>query len=276
MTPPLQTTVPVEFIHFAEELADASRALIRSRFRQRIEIVTKDDNSPVTAADLEVERMLRERINTRFPGHGIVGEEYPATLRDAECVWVLDPIDGTRAFIAGRPVFGTLITLTIGRVPVLGVIDIPIMRERWVGAAGHPTLLNGAVATARRCPSTREAILLACSPEYLDGDAAEPFARLAGAVRFAVYDTGTQGYGLIASGHADIMTAARYYSIVDYLAAVPVIEGAGGLIRDWQGNPLTIDSRDRFVAVGDPSMLSPVLDILGNSQMRGQTHDKAV
>lgn len=273
---PEPSPIPAEFIRFAEGLADASRELIRARFRRATEIVTKADDTPVTATDLEVERMLRERITRRFPGHGIIGEEYPATAREAECVWVLDPIDGTRAFIAGRPVFGTLITLTIGKVPVLGVVDIPIMQERWVGATGHPTRLNGEVARTRSCPTTREAILLACSPEYLDGDAAKPFARLASSVRFAVYDTGTQGYGLIASGHADIMTAARYYSIVDYLAAVPVIEGAGGLIRDWQGRPLTIDSKDRFVAVGDPGLLSPVLEILGHREAKGQTHDAAV
>lgn len=270
MTATLQTT-PTEFITFAEELADASRALIRSRFRQGTNIVTKADNSPVTATDLEVEEMLRARINDRFPNHGVVGEEFPATAREAECVWVLDPIDGTRAFIAGRPVFGTLITLTIGKVPVLGIVDIPIMQERWVGATGHETRLNGEVARTRRCESPADAILLACSPEYLDGDAAEPFARLANSVRFAVYDTGTQGYGLIASGHGDIMIAARYYSIVDYLAAVPVIEGAGGLIRDWSGAPLTLDSKDRFVAVGDPEMLPQVLDILSSTE-KGQPH----
>lgn len=264
-------TVKMEFINFAEELADASRALIRSRFRQGTDIVTKEDNSPVTATDLEVEKMLRARINDRFPSHGIIGEEFPATDSEAECVWVLDPIDGTRAFIAGRPVFGTLITLAIGRVPVLGIVDIPIMQERWVGATGHETRLNGEVVHTRPCKTPADAILLACSPEYLDGDAAEPFARLAKSVRFAVYDTGTQGYGLIASGHGDIMIAARYYSIVDYLAAVPVIEGAGGAIRDWSGAPLTLDSKDRFVAVGDPELLPQVLDILSSTE-KGHIH----
>lgn len=263
MTSPL----PVEFITFAETMADAARAVIRSRFRSPPEIEMKPDNSPVTSTDLEVERLIRGMISDRYPDHGIIGEEYPATARDAECVWVIDPIDGTRAFIAGRPVFGCLITLTIGGVPVLGVVDIPIMQERWVGATGHETRLNGKVARTRPCNDLSQAILLACSPEYLDGDAAEPFARLARASRFAVYDTGTQGYGLIASGHADIMIAARYYSIVDYLAAVPVIEGAGGAIRDWTGAPLTLESKDRFVAVGDPSFLPTVLDVLGHPQM---------
>jgi len=268
MTAPLST----EFITFAEGMADAARALIRARFRAPPDIEMKPDNSPVTPTDLEVERLIRGMISDRYPSHGIVGEEYPATARDAECVWVIDPIDGTRAFIAGRPVFGSLITLTIGGTPVLGVVDIPIMQERWVGAAGHPTRLNGTETRTRRCPGLSQAILLACSPEYLDGDAAEPFARLARSVRFATYDTGTQGYGLIASGHGDIMIAARYYSIVDYLAAVPVIEGAGGMIRDWSGAPLTLDSKDRFVAVGDPALLPVVLDTLAHPQTGEPAH----
>lgn len=268
---PFASPLPVEFITFAEQVADAARALIRSRFRAPPDIEMKPDNSPVTPTDLEVERLIRTMITDRYPDHGIIGEEYPATARGAEYVWVIDPIDGTRAFIAGRPVFGCLITLTQGGIPVLGVVDIPIMAERWVGARGHETRLNGQVAHTRRCSDLSGAILLACSPEYLDGDAAEPFARLAKASRFAVYDTGTQGYGLIASGHADIMTAARYYSIVDYLAAVPVIEGAGGAIRDWTGAPLTIDSKDRFIAVGDPSLLPRVLDLLGERQAKGLT-----
>lgn len=259
------TSLPSELITFAERVADAARALICSQFREPPDLKMKPDNSPVTSTDFEVERLIRGMISDRYPDHGIIGEEYPATAPSAECVWVIDPIDGTRAFVAGRPVFGCLIALTIGQIPVLGVVDIPIMQERWVGAAGHETRLNGRVARTRVCEELSRAILLACSPEYLDGDAAEPFARLARASRFTVYDTGSQGYGLIASGHGDIMVAARYYSIIDYLAAVPVIEGAGGAIRDWTGAPLTLASKDRFIAVGDPSLMPPILDVLGRS-----------
>ena len=265
-------TTPDEFIRFASELADASRSLIRSRFRQALDIEMKPDDTPVTETDLEVESVLRERIADRYPHHGVIGEEHPPCVASSECVWVIDPIDGTRSFISGRPVFGTLIALTIDGTPVLGVVDIPIMGERWIGAKGHETVFNGAAAHTRSCSGTANAILLATSPEYLDGDAARPFSNVANASRFTIYDAGTQAYGLIASGYADIMIAARY-GIVDYLAAVPVIEGAGGVMRDWNGDLLTLHSGDRFVAVGDASLLP---DTLKHLEMKGLSHAECV
>ncbi|MBS3652527.1 histidinol phosphate phosphatase [Pseudaminobacter sp. 19-2017] len=271
MTVSSATATPAEFIRFAQELADASRALIRSRFRRNADVEMKPDNTPVTATDLEVEALIRSMIADRYPTHGVIGEEHPASAAAAECVWVVDPIDGTRSFIAGRPVFGTLIALAVDAVPVLGLVDIPITEERWVGAKGHATLLNGEVARTRACPAAAQAILLATSPEYLDGDAAQPFANVAAASRFTIYDAGTQGYGLVASGHADIMIAARY-GIVDYLAAVPVIEGAGGIMRDWNGAPLTLHSGDRFVAVGDAALLPGTLELLGRAETKGWAH----
>lgn len=267
----VSSATPKEFMRFAEELADASRALIRSRFRRNLDVVMKPDNTPVTSTDLEVESLIRGMIADRYPSHGVIGEEHPASAATAEFVWVIDPIDGTRSFIAGRPVFGTLIALTQGTLPVLGVVDIPITQERWLGAKGHPTRLNGEVARTRACRDPSHAILLATSPEYLDGDAAEPFAKVAASSRFTIYDAGTQGYGLVASGHADIMIAARY-GIVDYLAAVPVIEGAGGVICDWSGAPLTLHSGDRFVALGDTSMLPGTLDLLGTIEAKGRAN----
>ena len=262
---------PAEFLRFAAELTDASRALIRSRFRAEGNVEMKPDDTPVTPTDLEVESLLRGMIAERYPQHGIIGEEHP-TKGDAEShVWVIDPIDGTRSFIAGRPVFGTLIALTVDGVPVMGVVDIPVMGERWLGAKGHATTLNGVAARTRACASVSDAILLATSPEYLGGDAAAPFQAVAEAAKFTIYDAGTQGYGLVASGHADIMIAASY-GIVDYLAAVPVIEGAGGVVRDWNGKPLTVASGDRFVMLGNPERLSDTLDLLNSGRIQGDRH----
>lgn len=271
----VSSVTPAEFIRFAEELADASRALIRSRFRNNVAVEMKPDDTPVTPVDLEVETLIREMIADRYPSHGVIGEEHPASAASSECVWVIDPIDGTRAFIAGRPVFGTMIALTMDEKPVLGVVDIPITKERWVGASGHETRLNAEVARTRSCAAMGQAILLACSPEYLDGTAAAPFARIEAESRFTIYDVGTQGYGLIASGHADIMIASRY-GIVDYLAAVPVIEGAGGVIRDWGGAPLDLHSGERFIAVGDPARLSEVLALLEGVESGGKLHAQHV
>lgn len=271
MTASSSIATPTEFVRFAQELADASRKLIRARFRQAADVEMKPDDTPVTRTDLEVETLIREMIADRYPTHGVIGEEHPANAASADHVWVIDPIDGTRSFIAGRPVFGTLIALTVDATPVLGVVDIPIMGERWVGATGHATTLNGTTAKVRRCPAAANAILLATSPEYLDGDAAQPFSNVAQMAKFTIYDAGTQAYGLIASGHADIMIAARY-SIVDYLAAVPVIEGAGGIMRDWNGAPLTLHSGDRFVAVGDAQLLPETLELLGSSGTKAWTY----
>ena len=271
MRMPSSYTTPTEFLHFAGELTDASRSLIRSRFRARVDVEMKPDDTPVTPTDLEVESLIRRMIAERYPGHGLIGEEHPAEDASASHVWVIDPIDGTRSFIAGRPVFGTLIALTVDGVPVMGVVDIPIMGERWLGASGHATTLNGAPARTRRCPALSDAILLATSPEYLDGDAAAPFQAVADAAKFTIFDAGTQGYGLIASGHADIMIAARY-GIVDYLAAVPVVEGAGGVMCDWTGAPLTTASGDRFVMLGNPALLPEALDLLASDRMEGERH----
>ncbi len=268
MTISTAATTAQEFIDFSQDLAEASRALIRSRFRRNFDVEMKPDNTPVTPTDLEVEMLIRNMIADRYPDHGVIGEEHPDSAPTAECVWVIDPIDGTRSFIAGRPVFGTLIAMAIDEVPVLGVVDIPITQERWVGAKGHPTRLNGGIARTRRCPSMSDAILLATSPEYLNEDAAQPFARIAASSRFNIYDAGTQGYGLVASGHADVMIAARY-GIVDYLAAVPVIEGAGGVVRAWDGSALTLHSGDRIVALGDAARLSEALSLLDQSEAKG-------
>ena len=253
--------VAAELIHFADSLADASRQLIRTRYRQKPLVEMKSDDTPVTATDRDVETAIRELIVRRYPGHGMIGEEHAASGRDAEWVWVVDPIDGTRSFVAGRPMFGTLIALTRNARPVLGVVDMPMLGERWIGASGHATTFNGENAQSRACAAFAGAILLTTSPEYLTGTAAASFANVAKEVQITIYDAGTQAYGLIASGLVDIVIAASY-GIVDYLAAVPVIEGAGGAICDWDGRPLDLHSGDRFVAVGDASMLPATLQLL--------------
>ena len=131
-------------LQFANSLADASGAIIRRRFRQKINVEIKGDNSPVSDADRETESELRRLIGEAFPAHGVIGEEYGADRPDAEFVWVLDPIDGTKSFITGRPLFGTLIALCHNGAPILGIIDHPAINERWTGAAGQPTRFNDA------------------------------------------------------------------------------------------------------------------------------------
>ena len=163
---------------FAAELADAAGRAIRPYFRQPLSVDDKPDLSPVTAADRAAELAMRDLIERHFPEHGIVGEEFGRVREDAEFVWVLDPIDGTKSFISGVPLFGTLIALTGNGQPVLGIIDQPISGERWVGAAGRPTTLNSATIRCRPCAGLSAATLFATTPEMFLGSDAAAFARI--------------------------------------------------------------------------------------------------
>src|SRR3546814_4228789 len=154
-----------EFGAVAAGLADAAGPIIRGHFRTGLTVDTKADASPVTAADRAVEKRLREMIEARWPEHGIAGEEYGLKTPDAEFVWSLDPIDGTKAFITGRPTFGTLICLVERKAPLLGVIDCPILNERWVGGPGLPTTLNGTPVRPAPARTLAEASPAATSPQ---------------------------------------------------------------------------------------------------------------
>lgn len=239
-----------EHIALAEALADASAPIIRRYFRAPMEVMGKPDRSLVTRADREVEVAMRALIENRFPDHGIRGEELGATRDDAEHVWVLDPIDGTHAFIAGLPLFGTLIALCRAGAPILGVIDHPATHERWLGGIGRPTTLNGRPVTARACPDLATATLYATTPEQFDGADAAAFRRVANRVRLRRYGTDCYGYAMVASGYGDLVVEAGLKSH-DFMAPAAVVAGAGGMMTDWQGGPLTLASDGHVVASGD-------------------------
>lgn len=229
-------------VAFANDLANAARPVAMRYFRAEPEVEIKADLSPVTVADRSVELVLREMIASRFPGHGIVGEEFGAQDRDLEHVWVIDPIDGTQSFIVGSPMFGVLLALLHRGTPVLGIIDHPALDQRWLGVHGRPTLLDGQPAHASACADLAAARFLTNSPHYytMPGEQAA-LASLHAATRFTSYGMECHGFGLVASGYADLIVETGL-DIFDYLAAVPVVEGAGGVISDWAGQPLTIDS----------------------------------
>src|SRR6187402_3156945 len=153
-----------EFEVFATGIADNARAFSLPRFRQPVDVTLKGDMSPVTAVDRGVESMLRERIENAWPDHGLLGEEYGATRTDAEFVWSIDPIDGTRSFISGWPLWGTLIALLHHGKPVLGLVDIPFLDERWTGAPGQATLYNGCPVHTRDCRELANATVYCTSP----------------------------------------------------------------------------------------------------------------
>ena len=245
--------VDAALIAFAAELADAAGAIVRPYFRTTLAVTDKADESPVTIADQQAEAALRLLIEARFPEHGIIGEEHGTVRGDAELVWVLDPIDGTKSFISGMPLFGTLIALTERGVPILGIIDQPISGERWIGAHGRQSTLNGAPIKTRACGDLAMATLFATSPDMFTGADAEGFDRLKRKVKLARYGGDCYAYGLLAAGFIDLVVEAGLKPY-DFCALVPVIEGAGGRMTDWEGEPLRIGSGSRVVAAGDPAL----------------------
>lgn len=249
------------FIDFAERLADASGAIVRRYFRTTLEVEDKPDESPVTVADREAEAAIRELIEEAFPDHGIVGEEYGAVRADAKYVWVLDPIDGTKSFITGKPLFGTLIGLLHEGAAVLGVIDQPVLGERWLGARGRPTTLNGRPVHVRPCGELGRAALYATSPHMFEGADKQAFARVRDAVKLPLYGADCYAYGLLACGFADLVVEASL-AAYDYCGVVAVIEGAGGVITDWTGAPLGLGSDGRVVAAGDRRSHERALELL--------------
>lgn len=244
----------------AEAAADVAGAVIRPFFRARLAADLKSDHSPVTIADRSAEQAMRAVLAERFPDHGVLGEEFGHDRPAAPRCWVLDPIDGTRAFITGRPVFGTLIALLDRGTPVLGVIDQPVTGERWIGVAGRPTVFRGPLggsAGCRACPTLAEAELSITGLNLLVADQAR-WQKLADVVGRVSWGGDCYAYGLLALGHIDVIAEATM-KLWDWAALVPVIEGAGGRITDWSGAPLRPDGDGRVLAVGDPALLQPAV-----------------
>ncbi len=252
------------FVRGAEAAADVAGAVIRPLFRTGIGTDLKTDASPVTIADRTAEQAMRAVLSERFPGHGILGEEFGLQNPESRLRWVLDPIDGTRAFITGRPHFGTLIALLDGDTPIIGIIDQPVTGERWVGVRGQPTTFRGpfgGTPRTRSCPAIAQAELGATTPDMFVGADAAKWGRLTKSVGRTYYGGDCYTYGLLALGHVDISVDATM-KIWDWAALVPVVEGAGGRVTDWQGNPLRPDGDGRTLAVGDAALLPQVLAIL--------------
>lgn len=235
---------------------DAAGAAIRPWFRRRLAAETKDDLSPVTRADREAEAAMRAVLQGTFPADGILGEEHGLERGQARRVWVIDPIDGTRAFITGRPSFGTLLALLEDGVPVLGIIDQPVTGERWIGRKGQPTRFSGPFggeAATRACASLGEAELSATAPAMFDASGRARFGRLEAACRRVYWGGDCYAYGLLALGTIDIV-AEQDLKIWDWAALVPVIEGAGGVITDWRGAPLREGAAGDVLAAGDAAL----------------------
>jgi len=242
---------------------------VRPLFRAGIAADVKSDRSPVTIADRRAEQAMRAVLAERFPDHGIQGEEFGIDRPEARLRWVLDPIDGTRAFITGRPTFGILVALLDGDQPIVGVIDQPVTGERWVGALGERTTYRGTLGGrvgCRRCPTLAQAELSCTSPEMMR-DAAPAWQRLARAVRRNYWGGDCYAYGLLSLGQIDIV-AERTMKVWDWAALVPVVEGAGGRMADWSGQRLRPDGDGTVLAVGDAALLDEAVRALNLPALR--------
>ena len=249
-----------EFIEFADGLAEEVRPFIIEAFERGYEYEMKSDGSPVTEIDHAVEKIMRGKIKKHYPEFGVLGEELDNVNMDAEYIWVLDPIDGTRAFATGLPNFGSLIALCHRGSPILGIIELPIERMRVIGAKGRPTLCNGKPVRTRNCTSLNEAVVCPCGPDYW-GEQEPKLAKLREQSNWRVYDGGCAAYASLARGYIDICIDTTLDAF-DFSALVPVIEGAGGMITDWQGMPLTLSSGKLVVAASTAECHREVLSIL--------------
>jgi myo-inositol-1(or 4)-monophosphatase len=242
----------------AERAADAAAAAIRPWFRAGLAIERKGDESPVTAADRAAEQAMRAVLAEAFPSHGILGEEFGEDRPGASLQWVLDPIDGTKSFVTGRPTYGSLIALLEDGVPVLGLMSQPSIGERWIGIGGRPTTFfspigGPAVARCRPCPALAAAQLSVTTLDLFTPETRPRWERLAARAAQVTWGGDCYAHGLLALGLIDLV-AETTYKIWDWAALVPIIEGAGGVITDWSGDPLRPGADGSVLAAGDAAL----------------------
>ena len=248
-----------ELAAFCNALADAARPIALRYFRARIGFEQKEDLSPVTIADRAIEKELRVRIADRFPDHGILGEELGHAPGE-RYTWYLDPIDGTKSFITGMPLFGTLIAFADGDKATFGVIDMPALGERWMGSESG-ALFNDRPARVSTVETLAEAQIYTSSPDFFQPDEWLRYDALSRRCLFRRFGGDCYQYGLLASGHCDLVVETSLKTF-DFMALVAVVEGAGGLIRDWAGQPLTPASDGRVIAAATPALMDQALEAL--------------
>lgn len=250
-----------ELSSFALSLAELAGSISMPYFRKPLTVEHKADTSPVTIADRSVEAAMRKLIDQKYPSHGIFGEEHGKENLGGDQLWVLDPIDGTKSFITGMPTFGTLIAYLEYGAPVVGVIDIPATFERWLGVSGKPTLFNNGECRTSPCRRLSEANIYATSPDIFDAAGRDAFERVSRNAAMRRFGGDCYTYGLLASGHVDAVMEMSLEPY-DYLALVCVIEGAGGVITDWNGNALHEGSDGRVIAAATQDLHTEILSLI--------------
>eukprot|EP00210_Caulerpa_lentillifera_P004268 g4071.t1 len=264
--------VDEQHIKLAHSLADVAGTITTASFRKPdLRIIDKEDTSPVTEIDRRVESTLRSMIKESCPAHNIYGEEFGMENGlEEDYLWVIDPIDGTLSYITGKPLFGTLIALLYKGVPVLGIIDQPVLEDRWTGVLNQPTLYNGSPVACRECPLLSSAYVYSTTPDMFLDDLNVPYERLKNSVKGHLYGADCYAYGLLSMGQVDVVFEADM-QVFDYMAMVPIVQGAGGVITDWSGEAFEWDGvalkgepnyKTQVLAVGDQSLHQQIIELL--------------
>lgn len=257
---PTESSTDADLLRVAHALADAAAARSLPLFRTALEVYNKADDSPVTQADQAAEAAMRAILATERPTDGIFGEEHGNERLDAAQVWVLDPIDGTRSFITGSPLWGTLIAVVRGGRTVLGLVDMPVLGERWVGTAGRAQR-NGTPVRTRGCSALAQARIVTTSPDIFNAADWQRYDALSRQCAMRRFGGDCYGYAQLAGGTVDLVveTGLQPY---DYLAPAGLIEAAGGVVTDWEGRPLGLASDGRVLAAGTPGLHAAALAVL--------------
>jgi myo-inositol-1(or 4)-monophosphatase len=255
----------IDFSAFVDELATVSGDAILPFFRTSLGVEDKGSAhgfDPVTAADRAAETAIRTLIKRNFPEHGIVGEEYGNERADAEYVWVIDPIDGTKSFIAGMPAWGSLIALTRNGAPIYGMMHQPFIHERFSGDGGAARYTGPAGKRdlfVRPCASLAEAVLFTTTPRVMSAEERTCFERVEDKVRLSRYGGDCYAYCMLAAGHVDLVIESGLKPF-DIMALIPIVEGAGGVITSWDGG--TASKGGRVIAAGDKRVHEAAMKVL--------------
>ena len=252
-----------EFTYFANLLADESSKITLKYFRQTFVTENKSDNTPVTIADKNVELKIRELINITYPKHGIIGEEFDNINPDSEFQWVIDPIDGTMSFVAGHKDFGTLIALLHNNKPILGIIDCPAHKERWIGIQNQQTTLNCKDVNTSDVKNIYDSYAFTSGLYFEDNIFRSGFNKIIKKTKYYRLGGDCYMYGMLATGLIDIVIEDTL-KIWDYMALIPVIEGAGGVVTDKYNKKITVDSDGSIIATANSKLHDEVFQILNN------------
>ena len=254
-----------EYLNFANKLADEANTISMEYFRTSLDVENKSDETPVTIADKNTELKLRSMIEKEYPNHGILGEEFDSINPDAEFIWVIDPIDGTKSYLAGHKDFGNLISLTQNKKPIIGIINCPAHNERWVGAKNQNSTLNQQPSKTSSVTKIEDAYFFSSGLYFDEPHLRNAVDKIKNKVKYYRYGGDCYMYGMVASGLIDFVIEDTF-GVHDYMALVNVIEGSGGKVTDKFGNEITTDSRGSCIASANEKLHSELISLINEEK----------